>query len=89
MKRRDCEQQEALLSDNLGLLSVTEIRLSFPLLKIKTTSVVVTEDIMFIKYKVCKLQAENLNIMNDGPAFHINITNSNVFSPFSVQPGEV
>ena len=33
MKRRDWEQQDALLSDNLGLLSVTEARLSFPLLK--------------------------------------------------------
>ena len=33
MQRRDWEQQEALLSDNLGLLSITEVRLSFPLLK--------------------------------------------------------
>ena len=33
MKRRDWEQQKALLSDNLGLLSVTDIKLSLPLLK--------------------------------------------------------
>ena len=33
MKRRDWEQQEALLSHNLGLLSVAGTRLSFRLLK--------------------------------------------------------
>ena len=33
MKRRDWEQQKALLSDNLGLPSVTDIKLSLPLLK--------------------------------------------------------
>ena len=33
MKRRDWEQQKALLSDNLGLPSVTDIELSLPLLK--------------------------------------------------------
>ena len=33
MKRRDWEQQKALLSDTLGLLSVTDIKLSLPLLK--------------------------------------------------------
>ena len=33
MKRRDREQQEALLSHNLGLLSVADPRLSFHLLK--------------------------------------------------------
>jgi hypothetical protein len=46
MKRRDWEQQEALLSHNLGLLSVADTRLSFRLLNIKTTLVAVTEDIL-------------------------------------------
>ena len=46
MKRRDWEQQEALLSHNLGLLSVADPRLSFCLLNIKTNLVAVTEDIL-------------------------------------------
>ena len=46
MKRRDWEQQEALLSHNLGLLSVADTRLSFHLLNIKTTLVAVTENIL-------------------------------------------
>ena len=33
MKRRDWEQQEALLSHNLGLLRAADTRLSFRLLK--------------------------------------------------------
>ena len=46
MKRRDWEQQEALLSHNLGLLSVADTRLSLPLLKDEDNFSTITEDIV-------------------------------------------